>query len=89
MGSFDLNVAANIIILISAVIIAIKNIYNFVKKPVDDLKASAYKEEEKHIEEILKRGMPELLVENYNVIMGSLDELKNMTIGQEARLDEI
>jgi hypothetical protein len=36
-GGFSLNELANLIILISAVIIAAKNIYAFFKKPVDDL----------------------------------------------------
>ena len=33
--------------------------------------------------------MPGLLAENCKVIMGSLDELKDMTLEQEAQLDEI
>ena len=86
---FNLNQVANIVILISAFIIAAKNIVGFLKQPVDDLKASAREDEEKHIEEILKREMPSLLQENCKSIMGALDELKDMTMGQEAQLDEI
>ncbi len=86
---FNLNQVANIVILISAFIIAAKNIFGFLKQPVDDLKASAREDEEKHIEEILKREMPGLLQENCKSIMGALDELKDMTIEQEAQLDEI
>ena len=33
--------------------------------------------------------MPSLLTENCKTIMGSLDELKDMTMEQEAQLDEI
>ena len=88
-SNFDLNSIANIVILISAFIIAAKNIFSFLKQPVDDLKASAREDEEKHIEEILKREMPSLLQENCKSIMGALDELKDMTMGQEAQLDEI
>ena len=62
---FNLNQVANIVILISAFIIAAKNIVGFLKQPVDDLKASAREDEEKHIEEILKREMPGLLQEKY------------------------
>ena len=88
---FDLNLnqIANLIILVSAVIIAGKNIFAFFKKPVDDLKESAREDEEKHIEEVLKREMPKLLGDNCKVIMGSLDELKDLTMSQEAQLDEI
>lgn len=86
---FNLNQIANIVILISAFIIAAKNIFGFLKQPVDDLKASAREDEEKHIEEILKREMPGLLQENCKSIMGALDELKDMTMEQEAQLDEI
>lgn len=86
---FNLNQIANIVILISAFIIAAKNIVGFLKQPVDDLKENARQDEEKHIEEILKREMPGLLAENCKVIMGSLDELKDMTMEQEAQLDEI
>ena len=84
MGNIDLQTLCNIIILISAVIIAAQNIFGFLKKPVNDLKQSAHEDEEKHIEEILKREMPTLLAENCKTIMGSLDELKDMTMEQEA-----
>ena len=67
---FNLNQVANIVILISAFIIAAKNIVGFLKQPVDDLKASAREE-------------------NCKSIMGALDELKDMTMEQEAQLDEI
>lgn len=80
LGSIDLQALCNIIILVSAVIIAAQNIFGFLKKPVDDLKQSARDDEEKHVEEILKREMPTLLAENCKTIMGSLDELKDMTM---------
>ena len=89
LGNVDLQALCNIIILVSAVILAAQNIYRFLKKPVDDLKTTARQDEEKHIEEVLKREMPSLLTENCKTIMGSLDELKDMTMEQEAQLDEI
>ena len=63
-GSFTLNELANLIILISAVIIAVKNIYAFFKKPVDNLQEKAKKEEEKHIEEVFDKKMPDLLAKH-------------------------
>ena len=80
----NLNQIANIVILISAFLIAVKNIYAFLKKPVDDLKENARQDEEEHVEEILKREMPDLLKENCKTILGALDELKDMTMTQEA-----
>ena len=87
--SLDLNAAANLIILISAVIIAGKNIYQFFKKPVDDISQRVKDNEEKHIEEVLDRKMPGLLEKNCEVIMGSLDEIKAMTLSQEDRLEKL
>ena len=52
------------IILIAAVIAAIKTIYGFFKKPVDDLQAKAKRDEEKHIEEVLEKKMPNLLAQH-------------------------
>lgn len=80
---------ANIVILISAVILAVKNIYAFFKKPVDDIKDKALSEEEKHIEEVLKREVPGLLEANCEVIIGSLKEIKELTIEQEKKLVDI
>ena len=42
---FNLNQIANIVILISAFIIAAKNIVGFLKQPVDDLKENARQDE--------------------------------------------
>lgn len=80
---------ANIVILISAVILAVKNIYAFFKKPVDDIKDKALSDEEKHIEEVLKREVPGLLETNCEVIIGSLKEIKELTIEQEKKLVDI
>jgi len=81
LGTINLQALCDIIILISAVLIAAQTIFKFLKKPVDDLKQSARDDEEKHVEEILKREMPSLLAENCKTIMSSLDELKDMTMG--------
>jgi len=42
----NLNETANLIILISAVIVAIKTIYHFFKKPVDDITDRAKKSQD-------------------------------------------
>lgn len=93
MWEVNLNETANLIILISAVIIAAKNIYHFIyhlfKKPVDTVTEQIHKNEEQHIEEVLDRKMPGLLEVNCKTIMGSLDEIKEMTLNQEERLQKI
>lgn len=86
MWGLNLNETANLIILIGAVIVAIKTIYSFIKKPVDTIQQSAKENEEKHIEEVLKREMPGLLEINCQTIMGSLNEIKEMTLEQEEKL---
>ena len=85
----DLNVVANVIILISAVIIAVKNIFGFFKKPVDDLQEKAHTEEKKRIEKVLEEKMPSLLEQNCSVIMGSLEEIKKMSVAQEKQITEV
>lgn len=57
----NLQEVCNIIILVSAVIIAVKNIYGFLKKPVDDLHSHTKKAEEKRIEEVIEARVPDLL----------------------------
>ena len=89
LQNITLTQVCNVIVLISAVIIASKNIWSFFRKPVDDIQARAAEREEAHIEEILQREMPGLLEENCHTIMGSLDELKTMTLGQEDKLNKI
>lgn len=81
---FDLNAAANIVILISAVIVAVKTIFTSLKKPVDDIKDKAQSAEEKHIEEVLKREVPGILEKNCEVILNSLNDLKGMSAEQES-----
>ena len=89
LANLPLQNIANIIILISAVIIAGKNIYNFIKKPVDDLQQKADKAEEVHIEKVLKREMPSLMEKNCQTIVNAIDGLKVMVQGQEEQLNEI
>ena len=60
-GNIDLQEVCNLIILISAVIIAVKNIYGFLKKPVDDLHDRSLTAEEKRIEKVLNSRVPEIL----------------------------
>lgn len=64
----NLQEVCNIIILISAVIIAGKNIFGFFKKPVDDLHSHAKKAEEKRIEEVIEAKVPDLLQKHGNSV---------------------
>lgn len=89
LSNVNLNQLANIVILVSAVIIAVKNIYAFLRKPVDDYQDRANEAEEKHIETVLKREMPTLMEKNCSVIIGAIDELKEMSIDQEGQLTQI
>ena len=89
MGNFDLNQLANIIVLISAVIIAVKNIYAFFKKPVDQITEKSRQEEEKRIEAVLDKKMPGLLKVNCTTLMDSLNEIKTLTLSQEDRLKKV
>lgn len=89
MWGLTLNEIANVIILISAVIIAIKTIYQFLKKPVDDLAKHSKDNEEKRIEEVFERKVPGLLDKNCEVIINSLKEIKDMTLNQEERLEKL
>jgi len=66
MEGLTLQQICNLIILVSAVIIAVKNIYGFFKKPVDDLSTKAHEKEEKHIEEVIDKKMPDIVQENCN-----------------------
>ena len=63
-SSLNLQEICNIIILVSAVIIAVKNIYGFVRKPVTDLQDKARLAEEKRIVETVEKKMPEILKEH-------------------------
>ena len=89
LQSIPVQEICNLIILMSAVIIASKNIYSFFKKPVDDIQERARVNEEQRIEQVLEDKIPPLLQKNCEVIMGSLDELKEMTIDQEGQLTQM
>lgn len=77
------------LILTGAVIVAIKHIYGFFKKPVDSIKETAKSNEEEHIKQVLQSEMPKLLEENCTVIMASLNEIKEMTLNQEEQLQKL
>ena len=64
LSGLNLQEICNIIILISAVIIAGKNIYAFLKKPVGDLHSFALTSEEKRIKRVMEQSMPELLIQH-------------------------
>lgn len=85
----DVTAIANWIILISAVIVAGKTIYTFFKKPVDSVSQAIKNNEEQHIKEVLQAEMPNLLSKNCEPIMASLNEIKEMTLSQEERLEQM
>lgn len=70
LQNITLTEVCNIIVLISAVIIAGKNIWEFFKKPVDDLQVRANAREEEHIEEVIDRRVPELLATHSEKVKG-------------------
>ena len=63
-----------------AVIVAIKTIYSFFKKPVETIQETARQNEEEHIKDVLQAEMPDLLSKNCEPIMASLNEIKTMTM---------
>ena len=83
MGNFDLTKMCNIIILVGAIVVAIKNIVAFIKKPVNDLSEKANSKEEKHIEEVIDQKVPELLKKHGETVAGVRAE------EDRARVDEI
>lgn len=87
--NIDLQGVCNIIIFVSAVIIAVKNIYGFLKKPVDDLHAHAQTLEEKHIEEVLEKKLPEMVNGSHESIIDSLEEIKELVLDQQHNFDKI
>lgn len=88
-----LNEAANLIILLSAVIIAAKNVWAFFKQPVDEAGKRIKKAGDKKIGEILDEKLdeklPPLLSKNCDTLMKSLNEIKNLNMSQEERLEEL
>ena len=76
LQGLTLTEVCNVIVLISAVIIAGKTIFGFFKKPVDDIAAKVNEREEEHIKEVLQAEIPNMLAENCKVITGSLDGIK-------------
>ena len=87
--SINLQGVCNIIILVSAVIIAVKNIYGFLKKPVDDLHDQAQKAERQHIEEVLKEELPKEVEKKQETIIDSLEEIKGLVLDQQHNFDQI
>ena len=88
-GGINLQEVCNIIILVSAVIIAGKNIYGFLKKPVDDLHNHAQNAEKKHIEEVLKERLPKEIDKKQEAILDSLEEVKALVLDQQQDLNKI
>lgn len=78
-NNFSLQDLCNVIILVSAVIIAVKNIYGFFKKPVDKIQDHVNEKEEKHIIEVINNTLPNLLEERNTPILDAIQELKVMS----------
>ena len=89
MWGQNLTWLANLIILIGAVIVGAKHIIGLFKKPVDTISQTVKNNEEKHIKEVLNSEIPPLLEKNCEVIVGSLNEIKEMTLNQEERLEQV
>lgn len=85
----ELQEVCNVIILVSAVIIAAKNIYGFLKKPVDGLHQKSQTAEEKHINEVVEAKVPEMLKKNQEEITNSLEEIKGLVLDQGQQLKAI
>lgn len=85
----SLQEVCNVIILVSAFIIAVKNIYGFFKKPVDDLHDKAHSAEEKHIKEVIEKEIPKIVEEKQGDIIKSLDEIKKLVLEQQAKSEKI
>lgn len=93
MWNLNLNETANLIILISAVIIAAKNIWAFIKQPVDAAGKKIKLNSAKHIEEVLdaklEEKIPKLMSKNCDVLMASLNEIKELNLSQEEQLQDL
>lgn len=87
--NFSLQEVCNIIILVSAVIIAGKNIYGFFKKPVDGLHTKAEQAEAKRIEKIIEEKAPQIINKNQEDIINSLEEIKALVLDQGRDLEKL
>ena len=90
-SGLNLQGVCNVIILVSAVIIALKNIYGFFKKPVTDLQDKARLAEEKRIVRIVEEKMPEILKKHSQNVKGErqLEDKKMAGAVIEAMDDKI
>lgn len=88
-SGLNLQEICNVIILVSAFILALKNIYGFLKKPVDDLHGRAQSAEQHRVEEILSKKVPEIVKTNQEDIIDSLEEIKGLVLDQQHNFDKI
>ena len=87
--NLSLQEVCNIIILASAVIIAVKNIYGFLRKPVGDLHSFALTNEEKRIKKIIENSMPELLSKHSESVKSERrEEIREMVTGINSSITE-
>lgn len=89
MSNIGLQEICNVIILVSAVIIAVKNIYGFIRKPVKGINDYALKAEQKRMEETLRREVPQIMKANLQDITTTINELKTMNQSLQEQLGEI
>ncbi|MBQ5474751.1 MAG: hypothetical protein IIT65_08600 [Lachnospiraceae bacterium] len=78
MSNIGLQEICNVIILVSAVIIAVKNIYGFIKRPVKGINDYALKAEQKRMEETLRREVPQIIKDNLQEVTNTINELKDI-----------
>lgn len=79
----------NMIVLVGAVILAVKNIYHFFKKPVDSIQQHAEEKEEQHIIAVMDSKIPQLLKDYMAPVMEAITEIKTINLQQAKKLDEI
>ena len=93
MDSSMLQQICNVIVLVSAVIIAARNIYGFVKAPVDHISRASLRREEERIKAVLEQQIPELFnkqAESQNkVYQANFAELNEVIGSLQESLDEI
>lgn len=89
MSNIGLQEICNVIILVSAVIIAVKNIYGFIRKPVKGINDYALKAEQKRMEETLRREVPQIMKANLQDITYAINELKETNQLLQEQLNEI
>lgn len=86
----DFQIICDWIVLVSAVIIASKNIYAFFRRPINDIHQWNHKNEENHINAVVDTRREEVIEEIKNTIITTLservNEVKNISLEQQAQI---